>query len=231
MNLRSSLLGMFYLFGYLSLIAQSETTVVQFEFTFAGEPFQLNKSYYVSALEDSIQLETIRFYIFDPHLVVDNERVASAVAQYYLLDAAVPSSLELTFPDPVTQPLATLKFNLGIDSLTNVDGARGGALDPINGLYWSWQSGYINVKIEGTSTACPTRNNRFQYHLGGYQAPNNSLQEVAIKVPTAAVIRVEIKLEEYFEQINLGEVNQIMSPSPKAVALANLFATSIKHRP
>jgi len=219
------------LLGSFSLDAQSGATVVQFEFTFAGEPLLLDKSYYSPSLGDSIQLETLRFYVSDPQLVMDNQQVVVATEQYYLVDAAVPGSLAIRFPQTVPSSRATLQFKLGIDSLTNVDGAKGGALDPINGLYWSWQSGYINVKIEGTSLACPARNNRFQFHLGGYQAPNNSLQQVVMEVPTTSVIRLKIDLGAYFNQVDVGEVYQIMSPSQKAVTLAQLFATSFKRLP
>lgn len=231
MKLSLPLLGIFSLIGWLSLFAQSGTTVVQFEFTFAGEPLILDKPYYSPSMGDSIQLETIRFYVSDPLLVFDNQQIIPAEERYYLLDVSVPGSLAINFPNPDSIPSVILRFNIGIDSLTNVDGARGGALDPVNGLYWSWQSGYINTKIEGTSPSCPARHNRFQFHLGGYQSPNNCLQKVAVKVPLTPVIRIEIDLATYFQQVNLLEVYQIMSPSSKAVILSGLFAKSFKPLP
>ena len=73
----------------------------------------------------------------------------------------LPSSLALQIPSNI--PFSKLKFQLGIDSLTNVSGAMGGDLDPTKGMYWTWQSGYINMKIEGKSNSCKTRKNQFQF--------------------------------------------------------------------
>ena len=65
---------------------------------------------------------------------------------------------------------------------SNVAGAIGGTLDPINGMYWAWNSGYVNFKIEGTSTLSNARKNAFKFHLGGYQHPYNSYRAVLIKI-------------------------------------------------
>ena len=75
-----------------------------------------------------------------------------------------------------------IKFNLGIDSLTNVSGVMGGDLDPTKGMYWTWQSGYINFKMEGSSAVCPTRNHEFQFHIGGYQDPFYAMQTLELEV-------------------------------------------------
>lgn len=222
------LLNLFSIACWLSLKAQVEEVFVSFELTFAGEPLILEKPFYSAAVGDSIQLETLRFYISAPQLVMEEQAIA-AQEQYYLLDASVPNSLSITFPHVGSQPWSTLKFKLGLDSLTNMEGAKGGALDPLNGMYWSWQSGYINTKIEGISPTCPARNHRFQYHLGGYQSPHNSLQEVVLHRPAlGAKIRIEIDFEVYFEQLKLQEVYQVMRPSAKAVVLSDLFASSFK---
>ena len=90
-----------------------------------------------------------------------------------------------------------LAFDIGIDSITNVSGAMGGDLDPTKGMYWTWQSGYINFKLEGTSPDCPARKNEFQFHLGGYAYPNASVQKIALTATGQGNINVQMNLDMF----------------------------------
>jgi hypothetical protein len=96
----------------------------------------------------------------------------------------------------------------------------GGDLDPTKGMYWTWQSGYINFKLEGNSNLCKTRHNEFQFHLGGYQQPFNCLQTVFVQVKSTANIKLNIDVEKFFQYIQLSQLNHIMSPSKEAVELS-----------
>ena len=131
---------------------------------------------------------------------------------------------------------STIRFSIGIDGLTNVSGALGGDLDPTLGMYWAWQSGYINLKVEGQTKDCPARKNLFQFHLGGYQSPFNALQEVELTLPKfsntpsgkslhADTVVVNVALDEWLAKIDLAETYQVMSPGQEAVDLVTLFST------
>lgn len=115
-------------------------------------------------------------------------------------------------------------FHIGIDSATNVSGAMGGDLDPTKGMYWAWQSGYINVKIEGTSSVCNTRNHEFQFHLGGYLPPHYALQTLHFPVKNPQQIQIDIDIQKFLKNIDLARQNHIMSPSKEAVVLSKIFA-------
>jgi hypothetical protein len=54
-------------------------------------------------------------------------------------------------------------LTMGVDSARNVSGAQEGALDPANGMFWSWTSGYIMIKAEGLSPQ--GAGGSFTYHL------------------------------------------------------------------
>jgi hypothetical protein len=81
-----------------------------------------------------------------------------------------------------------------------------GDLDPIKGMYWAWQSGYINMKIEGKSSSCRTRKNEFQFHIGGYLSPYYAMRKVALTYDKKATeINIGIDLYNFFasdESIN-----------------------------
>jgi hypothetical protein len=104
----------------------------------------------------------------------------------------------------------------------NTTGAHSGALDPSNGMYWSWQSGYINFKIEGVSPSCMTRKNKFQFHIGGYQNPHNTLRNFTINL-NKQNLELNLNLEKFFEFTKLSNENQVLIPGSNADQLATVF--------
>lgn len=208
------------------LPAQETVSNLHFQLTYDGSPLALGKQYYSPTSADSVKFSTVRFYLSDLTFYHDDQLITALEKKYLLVDAAVPASQTISWSNKTVLKANRLRFNLGIDSLTNAAGAMGGDLDPVNGMYWSWQSGYINVKIEGSSPVCPSRNQRFQFHLGGYQAPYNNLQEIMLFVDETPDLTIEIPIDKLLSRINLSEVYQIMSPGQKAIELAALFSST-----
>jgi hypothetical protein len=195
---------------------------------FQNKPLSLNK-YYKTAEGDSLQFTTLRFYISNFTLLNKGQIAWSEPNSYHLIDLQIPYSQEIR---PVNIPnkieFSEIKFNLGIDSTTNQEGAKGGDLDPTKGMYWSWQSGYINTKIEGNSNKCQTRNHEFHFHLGGYEFPNNNLQQITLSKTQNNSL--EIDIQKWIESIDLKILNNILSPSNEANRLAKNLAKNTKSR-
>ncbi|GAB4133047.1 MAG: hypothetical protein Fur0041_04920 [Bacteroidia bacterium] len=183
-----------------------------------------DKKYFIAELNDSIQIDVLSFYISDITFLRNDTVVFREDNSYHLIDFTKPVSMRVAvdFGSDITYD--KVRFHLGVDSLTNVSGAMGGDLDPVNGMYWTWQSGYINFKMEGVSQKCPARNNRFQYHLGGYQFPFNTLQKIELKT-VKKVIQVDVHPELFFKKVDVSKEFQIMSPSQKAVQLSETAAS------
>jgi hypothetical protein len=80
---------------------------------------------------------------------------------------------------------AKLSLLVGLDSVASTSGAMGGKLDPMYGMYWSWQSGYINLKLSGTWER-DGRTQAFTYHLGGYQKTLRKCAFIGINDPTGS---------------------------------------------
>jgi hypothetical protein len=102
-----------------------------------------------------------------------------------------------------------------------------GDLDAMYGMYWAWQSGYINVKIEGSSSVCKTRKNVFQYHLGGYLSPNQTIQQLAFAT-TSYHINLAIVLDNILQHQSLLNTPEVMSPSSQAVKQMQQFKQSLQ---
>lgn len=116
---------------------------------------------------------------------------------YFLVREADPTSQVITLNNVPAGDYTQLEFMVGVDSLRNTAdiSKRTGILDPAgshtSGMYWDWNSGYIHLKLEGTSPQAPldaTGNRNFRYHIGlfgGYQARtlnNTRLVRVPISV-------------------------------------------------
>lgn len=171
-------------------------------------------------------LTKLRFYISDLRASVDNRVVWRAEKKHYLIDLKTENEKNNSIDSDllVFKEGLTIQFVLGVDSKTASKGIGEGALDPINGMYWTWQSGYINFKMEGISEKSPARKNRFQLHLGGYNKPWATQQEVSLQTSSEETI-IYFNLERFLSLIDLRQEHTIMSPCEKAVVLSELAKT------
>jgi hypothetical protein len=183
----------------------------------AEAPFQSNDS-------NGLQIDVLKFYVSDFRFLKNNNIVLESKDLFLIIDASDPDSWNIDIPAKEDIAYDKVVFNLGIDSTTNVSGAMGGALDPSNGMYWTWQSGYINFKLEGKSKNCPAANNEFQFHLGGYQAPFNSLQTVSLLCKGKDMVRIYLDVKKILDHIDLASLHHVMSPGREAVSLSQIVA-------
>ena len=208
--------------------AQNKTVTVKFNPTFGNSVLVPGKNYFSPANKDSISIETFRFYVSNLTLYKNGKIVYRFKNDFHLIDLEKKLQINLSAKNVVFDALT---FTVGIDSLTNVSGAMGGDLDPVNGMYWAWQSGYINFKLEGKSKVCNTRNNIFQFHIGGYMYPNATIQKIFLTIKNPAYQEINIDIEKFLNAIDLRSTNEIMSPGEKAVTLAKLYQTIFTAQP
>jgi len=206
-----------------SMSSQSQS--LAFEFTLGNQPLEIGVKTYSKSLKDSLQIDAFRFYISSVTLFNGKDSVHSLKQTHFLIDAEKKETTKLRFS--TAKEFNRISFQIGVDSTTNSAGAHGGDLDPMNGMYWSWQSGYINLKLEGSSALCPTRKNEFQFHLGGYSYPNNSLTEVSLKMPKGKEKFILIPLDSFFKEIDLPSLYSVMSPGEDATQLLKIIGDSI----
>jgi hypothetical protein len=189
---------------------------------FGDKPITEN-TWFVSAQGDSILLENVRFYLSDIQWERADKSIIKDTVKARLVDIFDTSTLQIFFQIVDFKQIRTLRFNIGVDSATNVSGAMGGDLDPQKGMYWAWQSGYINLKIEGRSPQLTTRKNQFQFHLGGYLQPFYALRSVELPVNaknTAGGVLV-VDVSKFFKNIHITTQKSIMSPCKEAIPLAD----------
>jgi hypothetical protein len=195
---------------------KAQNSEIVFSPTYGNAKLSLNTNYFLKSINDSIQFTTIKCYVSHITLYKQQEVVYQSSTPK-LLDISQSSSLVIKTS---ISSFDSISFMIGVDSLTQVSGAYGGDLDPTNGMYWTWQSGYINTKIEGNTKACPTRNNQFQQHLGGYLFPYNTNRIVSFRTGSNII---QINFEQWANTIDFTQNHHIMSPGKNAINAMDNF--------
>lgn len=199
--------------------------LVQWQLQWGASPLALNASVPDADGKDSLHISMLRFYISGISLLQDSISIWSEPSSYHLLDASEPGTLKVALSVPSGVPYNRLRFYLGIDSATNAAGAQGGDLDPVRGMYWAWQSGYINLKIEGTSLRCATRKHQFQYHLGGFRDGGYCMQTVTLPVYNRqGPFVIQTDVSAFFKAFAPEQQPSVMVPGADAVRLAGIAA-------
>ena len=201
---------------------------LNFKPMFGNSVLQLNDSVYKLNNNDSIQFETLKFYVSAIEFWNNSAPVWIEPNSFHLMDASDSNTLKLAFKVPSDMIYAEIKFKLGIDSLTNVSGAIGGDLDPTKGMYWTWQSGYVNFKLEGKSNLCRSRKHEFQFHLGGYTHPYNSLQTISLLTSNLQDVSIKFDLKTFLSDVDLENKPSVMSPNKDALILSNQLGKLFK---
>jgi len=205
--------------------AQSASTI-GFSFAYGSRVLNIDDSLNIPNDSTFLRITELKFYISNIQFLKNGEVVLEEKNSFHLVDANQIIPNQILVENKQNIAFDEIKFDLGIDSITNVSGAMGGDLDPTKGMYWTWQNGYINFKLEGTSQLCKTRNNEFTFHLGGYQQPYYCLQTLHFKTNNSSTINFKLDVQKILNQVDLAKTNHVMSPSEEAVTLSKIVANA-----
>jgi len=226
----------------------SGTVELRLEHIFGAEDvaFSLNSAdYYVTALGDSVKFTTFKYYVSNIELLKSDGSSYKQPESYFLVDASNATSTKLSIPNVPPADYTGVRFLLGVDSTRNVSGAQEGALSPANGMFWTWNSGYIFNKAEGNSPQITGMGNSFTLHVGGFTGANKALQtktisfnggKLTVNGTREAEIHLAVDVKEYFSAenpIQLASTNMAMMPTATTRKISenyrNMFAFEHLH--
>jgi len=115
--------------------------------SFKSAPFNLTSNF-VTDLNDTIKFSAFIYYISNVSLQNDAGTWVN-LGNYNLVDFSDPNSSKLTLTNLPGGKYKKLRFMVGVDSIANSTGAQEGALNPSNGMFWSWATGYIFIRMQG----------------------------------------------------------------------------------
>jgi hypothetical protein len=192
---------------------------------FNDEPIQLDVKKYVNANGDSLSIESFRFYLSNFVLYSQNKKYP-VKNSYFLVDASSEASKKIDLPKIFSGKLDSISFCIGVDSAMSVAGALDGALDPTLGMYWAWNTGYINAKLEGKSPSCKTLHHAYEFHIGGYLRPYNALRKITFTCGEEKVVKLKADASKWMngrEKISLSKLNSVVMPCKDAMLIADNY--------
>ena len=165
---------------------------VEFDNIVGGSALQLNTGLYTNVVGEDFKVTKLKYYVSNFKFTNSNGLVYTvpSASSYFLIDESDATTHEASFNLPEGEYTA-VSFIIGVDSLRNTMdiSQRTGVLDPTGvgaDMYWTWNSGYIFFKMEGTSTASTSMGGSFMYHIGGfggYSSPTiNNIKKVTLNL-------------------------------------------------
>lgn len=230
MKLRTAALFFVVLAVHATLTAQQRSLSMDIPVTATvhGQPLHMGQPDYTNKRGQAFQLSVLKFYIGNVVLHADNGS-SHAVRGYTLIDFEDEASMRIHLDSVPSNVYTSVSFIVGVDSAMNERGPQAGALDPLNGMYWTWATGYIFFKLEGTSPSSPQPKNLIEFHIGGYRAPYNNVQQVNVDLTTHGI---NIDIGEWIDAgAGIDFVTQSsVTDAPSAVDIAKHLGGSFHAR-
>lgn len=178
---------------------------------------------------DTIHCSELRLYLGNFVLLKGGVEVANRPLDYFLIDFSEPTTTSFELPDLNDVDYDAVSFLIGVDSTWQVDGPHGGALDPAEGMYWTWQNGYIYAKLEGTSSRSDGSKGEFAWHLGGYAGALNAAVRCEFPV-SKRQLHLSIDWTNLFRSMDMKTQHHVMSPSSTSVRAMEALKSGITAR-
>lgn len=152
---------------------------IHLEHQVGGTALALNSTNYSNALGQEFKISKFNYYLSNIKLKNENGTIYTVpqAESYFLIKETDADSKEIELSNIPEGNYTDITFTIGVDSLrsTMPIADRTGVLDPAAGgqdMYWMWNSGYVFMKMEGTSPVAPldtvTNTRPFEYHIGGF---------------------------------------------------------------
>jgi hypothetical protein len=181
------------------LIPSTGKLNVKVTYSYGSSPLIFDKELYANMGGDTFTISLIRHYLSNITLIGDNGKVN--LNDYHLINAEETPSTQFQINNVPAGVYKSVSAILGVDSLRNGSGLQEGALDPAYGMFWTWATGYIFFKFEGTTTKGIT----FGTHVGSSKSiPVNTASLLDFKIKsTAPTITFNINLKEMLMNPNI----------------------------
>jgi hypothetical protein len=207
-----------FLWSLISGVAEGQSTVVVHHQVKLGEVQVLLGEWQKSDSNVSVRIDKLRWYVSLPP-------AGKKGSKAWLLDLADSASLDQQMSRPVNNRISLL---FGIDSTIQVGGVGTGALDPLRGMYWTWQTGYVQWKMEGAIRVDGVES-PLELHLGGFDGATKSQSILSdyLIYPTTNSVIAQWDISPFLAEVVRRKKFGVMSPSPIARDYCRIIANGV----
>jgi hypothetical protein len=216
---------------FTTIIFLSVNTIAQHSFTITFKNAVSNKtlstdSIYTNQFSETFSVRNFKYYISNIVLQDLKNNKTQRFNEYFLINERDDTSKTIVLSTTL-QEIDNIEFLLGVDSVKNVSGVQTGSLDPANGMFWTWNTGYVMAKFEGTSAAAKTPAHAFSYHIGGYKKEEDASRNISFKVSSENKIVIVADILKWFSgahDIKITEISFCHEPGKLAMQFADNYA-------
>ncbi len=213
---------------------------IQYEFVFGSNalPWAINQTVVHPKTGDTLTFTEFAFYLSNIKLQKADGTWWEEPESYHIICTKCPDATGVVISDIPTGEYVAMEYTLGVDSTRNVSGAQTGALSPANGMFWSWNSGYIMLKTEGQSPQ--SSDGAFAFHLGGFSGTNNvvtpkltSFANATLTVSnhnTPVVVFVANPARLWHSAESVSVLSRIHDPGSEATMMATDFFSNVYYK-
>lgn len=180
-------------------LPESATVTLAFNNLVNGQPLTYSSKQYQNAAGNTFSVELLKYYVTNAALL-RADGSAFLLHNYDLIDAADPASCQITAAEVPNGDYVALRFFLGVDSARNHTGLQEGDLDPVHGMTWNWNTGYIFFKHEGRFTNAAGADQGLVLHFG------TDLALTTVEVPLPGGLSVQGAARKVFLNFDLGKL-------------------------
>lgn len=205
-------------------------TSLELEHVWGGAAFALNQDYTTES-NQTVKFTKLKYLTSNYVFIKDDGSEYAVPESYYLTDAATASSTLLSIKNIPSGDYKGLRFIVGVDSARNTSGAQEGALATTNDLYWSWNTGYVFFKAEGSSPQSPMG---FTYHVGGFKGATAAQRTITLDFGSSRLqvrkgkeveVHAQVDIKKFFTGVDVSTTNMVHMPGADAMKLADNYAT------
>jgi len=207
-----------FLGSLISGVAEGQSAVVVHHQVTLGDAKVVLGEWQKSDSNVSVRIDKLRWYVSLPP-------AGKKGSKAWLLDLADSASLDQQMSRPVNNKISLL---FGIDSTIQVGGVGTGALDPLRGMYWTWQTGYVQWKMEG-AIRVDSVESPLELHLGGFDGATKSQSMLSdyLIYPTTNSVIAQWDISPFLSEVVRRKKFGVMSPSPIAREYCRIIANGV----
>jgi hypothetical protein len=209
---------------------KSQRITIQFQHMIGNQLLVLGDSS-ENIFGEKMVIKKFRYYISNLVLIDANGNRQPWENSYFLIDENDSNSKKIILPPAKWEkwPIKALEFSLGIDSIHNCSGIQTGVLDPMNGMFWTWNTGYIFAKLEGNAPLANTAAHAITYHIGGFRNGQNAIRTIVIpiKIIDQKPVQIKVDINAWFngkQGLKIAKIPICHSPGKLATQFADNYA-------
>ena len=171
-------------------------------------------------------VSSFKFYLGSLHGITKKGRRIRMLPSEQLIDLSQSNSHKIPILVTRHERVDSMEIGIGIDSAAHRTVAYSNDLDPVNSMYWAWQSGFIQLKLEGWWMQYSANAESVEWHLGGYRWPNSTARSVLFPTKFYPMYEpmLSINILPLLEKGLKIYPFKIMSPGEASAQLMDIFA-------